>query len=63
MNIIDANHTLIVHDDRGQVPILHDDSIDRDNLLYGGTDYDIVHDDNNAYNNADYDSAVCGNDL
>ncbi|MBC1215158.1 hypothetical protein GNE08_13100 [Trichormus variabilis ARAD] len=61
MNINDANHTLIVHDDRGQVAILHDDSIDRNNLLYGNTDHDNVHDDSNAYNNADYDSAVCGN--
>lgn len=27
-----ANHTLIVHDDRAQVPILHDDIVVRDNL-------------------------------
>ncbi len=27
-----ANHTLIVHDDRAQVPILHDDILVRDNV-------------------------------
>lgn len=27
-----ANHTLIVHDDRAQVPILHDDIVVRDNV-------------------------------
>lgn len=37
-----ANHTLIVHDDRAQVPILHDDMVVRDNVQIDSVVYNVV---------------------
>ncbi|MEJ1934856.1 hypothetical protein WDZ92_32045 [Nostoc sp. NIES-2111] len=54
-----ANHRLLFRGDRGQVPILHDDS-NRDNVLCDNNACNNVYDDSAVYNNAP-SLAVCGN--
>ena len=46
-----ANHTLIVHDDRAQVPILHDDMVVRDNVQNDSVVYNDIFDSAGVDNN------------